>query len=106
MRWEFAPDIKRKICFLVKKLSLDYISHKRIFCFRSFGSKSNAIARIWALPKIWQKALNVKPGYCIEVISEKFDKMNNQEKEEVLIHELKHIPKNFSGTLLGHKKRK
>ncbi|PJE67599.1 metallopeptidase [Candidatus Shapirobacteria bacterium CG10_big_fil_rev_8_21_14_0_10_40_9] len=104
MNWEFAPDVKRQTCLLVKKLSLNYISSGRIFCFRSFGSKSRATARIWSLPRIWQKALKTKPGYCIEVISERFDKMSTGEKEKVLIHELKHIPKNFSGTLLGHRK--
>lgn len=104
MNWEFAPDVKRQTCLLAKKLSLNYISSGRIFCFRSFGSKSRATARIWSLPRIWQKALKTKPGYCIEVISERFDKMTVGEKEKVLIHELKHIPKNFSGALLGHRK--
>ncbi len=104
MEWIPASDIKKQILLLTKKLSLNYISSGRIFCFRSFGSKSRATARIWSLPRIWQKALKTKPGYCIEVISERFDKMSLAEKEKVLIHELKHIPKNFSGALLGHKK--
>jgi len=104
MIWESASDIKKKVGLLVKKLGISHIDPKRIICFRSFGSKSRATARIWSLPRIWQKALKTKPGYCIEVISERFDKMSTGEKEKVLIHELKHIPKNFSGTLLGHRK--
>ncbi len=104
MNWEFAPDVKRQVSLLIKKLSFNHLNSKRIFCFRSFGSKSRAYARIWSLPRIWQKALNVKPAYCLEVLSERFDKLSKSEKEKVLIHEFKHIPKNFSGTLLGHRR--
>ncbi len=104
MEWVFASDIKKEISRLIKSQALIHLFSERIFCFRSFGSKSRAYARIWSFPRIWQKALGVKPAYCIEVISKKFDKLSPEEKEKVLIHELNHIPKNFSGTLLGHRR--
>lgn len=75
----------------------------RVFCFESVGSSSRAIARIWSLPRIWQQALNTPAGYCLEIISEKFNRMSPSEQEKVLIHELLHIPKSFSGSLVAHR---
>lgn len=102
MCWEFAPDIKERASFLVENRSLAYIDPARVIAFRSYGSKSRAIARIWSLPKIWQMALSVPPKYCLEIISEKFDKLTADQQEKVLLHELGHIPNNFSGALLPH----
>ena len=103
MDWIKASDIKIKITKLVSFLGFSHIDPERIFCFRSFGSRSRARARIWSLPRIWQQALNTGPGYCIEVLSEKFDKLTQEAQSRVLIHELLHIPKNFSGSLLSHR---
>jgi len=69
---------------------------------RSYGSKSKALARIWSLPRIWQKALGIKAHYVIEVISHRFDKLNKEEQDKTLIHEILHIPKTFSGALKPH----
>ena len=101
-----APDIKKRIDFLAKELSLLHINYKNIFCFRSTGSTGRAYARIWSLPKIWQMGLNIEAHYCIEVIAEKFDKQSPDEQEKILIHELMHIPKNFSGALVPHRTHK
>ncbi len=106
MEWKEAPDVQEEITELARKLKLDYLNLQRLFCFRSYGSRSRAKARIWSLPRIWQKALQTEAGYCLEVISEKFDKLNQNEKQLILIHELLHIPKNFSGSLLPHRNRK
>ena len=57
------------------------------------------------MPKIFQKALNIKPAYVIEVLSKHFDRLDDDAKKKVLIHELLHIPKNFSGSLLPHRSR-
>jgi len=106
MEWLKAPDIEREVVKLARELNFDYLKVKRIFCFRSQGSKSRARARIWSFPRIWQQALRVEAGYCIEVISERFDKLAINEKRQVLIHELLHIPKNFSGSLLPHRNKR
>ncbi len=101
--FEKATDIQRDIYRLVNRLGLDYIKTKNIFCYRSYGSRAQARARIWAFPKLWQKALKIAPHYIIEVISEKFDCLDDEQKTKVLIHELLHIPKTFSGALLPHR---
>jgi predicted metallopeptidase len=102
MQFEFAPDVHERISKMVKTLKLDYINSLRIFCMRSKGSEARAYARIWSLPQIWQKAFDVKTYYIIEVLSEHFDKLSEEQKDKVLIHELIHIPKTFSGALRPH----
>jgi len=98
-----APDIAGRIEFLLKQLNMDRVVFARLHFFRSTGSTGRATARIWSLPKIWQTALNTPPGYCLEVISEKFDRLSPADQERVLIHELLHIPKFFSGGLVPHR---
>lgn len=105
MDWQLAPNLQKEVTRLISVLKLSHIDPRRVIVFRSFGSRSRARARIWSLPRIWQKALQVKPHYCLEVLAEKFDKLNLDDKRRVLIHELLHIPKNFSGSLLPHRGR-
>lgn len=103
MDFYIADDIKNLIIRLAP--NFPHVSTPQIICFRSYGSSSRAIARIWSLPRIWQIGLNLKPHYCIEVISERFDKLSHEEQQKTLIHELMHIPKTFSGALVPHKTR-
>ncbi|MFH1840715.1 MAG: putative metallopeptidase [Candidatus Shapirobacteria bacterium] len=104
MKWEKAPEIQAEVARLVEQL-FGGVDVKRVIAFRSYGSSSRAVARIWGLPKIWQQALGVEAHYCLEVLSEKFDKRSKEERQRILIHELMHIPKNFSGALLPHRSR-
>lgn len=106
MHFGFAPDIQKRISFLVEELDLKHIKAKNIICFRSSGSVARARARIWSMPTIWQLALSIEPHYCIEVISEKFDNQSLDDQERILIHELMHIPKSFSGALAPHRNHK
>lgn len=105
LEWEKASDVKRDIAEIIKTLELSHIKPSRIFCFRTQGSKSRSYARIWTFPKIFQTALDLEPAYVIEVLSKYFDNLSENEKKKVLIHELLHIPKNFSGALVPHKGR-
>lgn len=107
MQWEEAKDVEEKIARIVSVINSDlpHIKPSRIFCFRTQGSKSRSYARIWSFPKIFQKALNIEAAYVIEVLSRYFDKLPDAQKDKVLIHELLHIPKNFSGALLPHRSR-
>nr|MBP9781797.1 metallopeptidase [Candidatus Woesebacteria bacterium] len=106
MRFVKASDIQKRIEFLVHELEIDYIKAENLVCFRSFGSTGRARARIWSMPTIWQIALSIEPHYCIEVISEKFDNQSLDDQERILIHELMHIPKTFSGALVPHRTHK
>ncbi|KKQ35607.1 MAG: Metallopeptidase-like protein [Microgenomates group bacterium GW2011_GWA2_37_6] len=105
LEWEDAKDVKREIVKIVKTLEFDHIRTSRVFCYRTEGSKARAYARTWMMPKIFQNALEIPPAYVIEVLSKYFDKLSADEKSKVLIHELLHIPRNFSGTLLSHRGR-
>jgi len=99
---ELAPDVDEKVKEIVSVLSYGHINEFRLICMRSHNTSANAYARIWNLPDIWQKALSVGTFYIIEVVSQHYDKLPQEEKEKVLIHELLHIPKTFSGALRPH----
>lgn len=103
MDWQEAKDVKKDLKIVLKALDLPHIDIKRIHCYRTTGSKVRAYARTWAFPKIFQRALQIEAAYVIEVLSKHYDKLSDDEKKKVLIHELLHIPKNFSGALLPHR---
>jgi len=103
---ELAPDIKRLVKELVPRLPFaGYVNTKYIVCMRSRKATSRARARIWSFPKIWQMALHLPPYYVIEVLAHHFDHLSDDDKTRVIIHELMHIPKNFSGALVPHRGR-
>lgn len=104
--WELDPEIERRAKELIKTLELEWLSYGRIFYYRSQDSKARAYARTWGLPKLWQRSLGVEPAYIVEVISEHFDKLSEREQDKVLLHELTHIPHNFSGALVPHTRHK
>lgn len=105
MDWTEANDVKRDLKKVLSHIDLPHIKMSKIHCYRTTGSKTRAYARTWAFPKIFQKALNVEPAYVIEVLSKYYDKLDDDAKMKVLIHELLHIPKNFSGALVPHRTR-
>ncbi len=105
LEWEEAREVKEDIKHIIEVLEFSHIDPSRIFCYRTNGSKSRSYARIWAFPKIFQSALNLEPAYVIEVLAKYYDKLDDDRQKEVLIHELLHIPKNFSGALLSHRGR-
>ena len=105
MEWNEADDVRNDLEHVLGVIDLPHIDMSRIFCYRTTGSKVRAYARTWAFPKIFQSALKVKPAYVIEVLTNHYDKLGQDEQKKVLIHELLHIPKNFSGALLPHRTR-
>jgi predicted metallopeptidase len=104
--WVTAPDIAKRSLSLITDLKMDWILFERLFFYRSKDSKARAYARTWGLPSLWQRALGVEPGYIIEVLSEHFDKLDKRNQDKVILHELTHIPHNFSGALVPHTRRR
>lgn len=103
IKYEHDPEIGLKVSDIARRLEMAHIDLTRVKCYRSVGSTSRGtIARCYALSKIWQQALNTKAHYIIEIISERFDKLPEDEKEKVLIHELLHIPQSFGGGFRHH----
>jgi predicted metallopeptidase len=99
-----APDVKRLVDEILDSLDFFNVVPQFVFCVRSRGSKSRRnIARINGLGRIWQEALRLAPSYVIEVISERYDGLSEEDKEKTIIHELLHIPKGFSGGFRPHK---
>lgn len=96
-----SQKISRRTKVLIRKCGLSYIKPGHIFFVESSGSKSKASARIWGLPRLWQRILRTPPAYVIEALPN-FFKLSKVEQDRVLLHELAHIPKNFSGALVGH----
>jgi len=105
MQYQIAKDVKEKVGKLIKKLEMDYIDEKRIYCIRSFDAKTRAIARIWGMSRLFAEVCGIKPRYIIEVNAKRFDKLSKRDQIKTLIHELLHIPKTFSGALLSHRGR-
>lgn len=104
MEYTEAPDVERLVIEIVDSLDLFHIIPQFVYCYRSKGSKSTrTIARIHGLGKIWQEVLGRPPAYVIEVISEQYDALAEEEKEKTIIHELLHIPNGFSGGFRPHK---
>ncbi len=101
--WTSAPEVKKDVEDILEVLNFPHVKSSRIFCYRTLGSKSRSYARIWSFPKIFQDALKLEPAYVIEVLSRYYDKLHPDEQKKVLIHELLHIPKNFSGALVPHR---
>jgi len=103
-RYERALDVQRLLVAIIEKLDFSHIPKNRVYCYRSYGSKSRyVIARVHSLPRIWQQALSEPPYYAVEVLAEQYDRLPNDEKEKTLIHELLHIPKSFGGGFRHHK---
>lgn len=99
-----AEDIDLRVREILRKLKLIHIDGTRLVCLRSKGSGSRrVVARCHGLSRIMQMALNEKPHYVIEVLSERFDRLSLEDQTKVLIHEILHIPHSFGGGFRAHK---
>lgn len=104
IEYSSAPDVKRLADEIAENLDFFHVIPQFLFCVRSKGSTSErTIARIHGFGRVWQETLNLPSTYIIEVISERYDRMTEEEQEKTIIHELLHIPKGFTGGFRPHK---
>ncbi len=97
-----ADDIEQKARHIMTNAGISRDS-SRIHFIRSHGSTSQrTIARCHTVPRVVQAALSMKAHYVIEVISEHFDKLSEEEKTKTIIHELLHVPKGMKGGFRQH----
>jgi len=102
MKYEFAEDLQ-KTAEEISKMLFPHIDLSNIKCYRSYGTSSRGtIARCHALNKIMQKAIGIKAIYVLEFLTERFEKLSEEDKLKVIIHELMHIPKTFGGGFVHH----
>jgi len=102
MIYEFAQDLQFK-AEEISRILFPHVKLDCVKCFRSYGTSSRrTIARCHALGKLMQKAIGIKAVYVLEFLSERFDKLGEEEKLKVIIHELMHIPKTFGGGFKHH----
>ena len=102
MKYEFAEDLQLK-AQEISRMLFPHVQLENVRCFRSFGSSSRwTIARCHALGKLMQKAIGIKAVYALEFLSERFDKLSEEEQLKTIIHELMHIPKTFGGGFKHH----
>ena len=99
MRREPAPDIHSRLVRIADALAFEHVHPQRVHCMRLYGSRAHAYARIWGLPQIFQRALHIPPHYVVEVLMPAFGRLSRSQQDQVLIHELLHIPRTFSGGL-------
>ena len=104
IQYGLAEDIDLRVKEIIRKLKMTHIDETRVICLRSKGSGSRrVIARCHGLSRIMQVALDKKPHYIIEILSERFDRLSREDQTKVLIHEILHIPHCFGGGFRTHK---
>ncbi len=102
MKYFYAEDIQ-KTSEEISRILFPHIKIDRMKCFRSHGSSSRGtIARCHTIGKLLQRAMDTEAFYALEFISEKFDKLPEEEKIKTIIHELMHIPHTFGGGFRHH----
>jgi predicted metallopeptidase len=103
IQYKIADDIQERFVDIVRTLNLAHIDLNKVVCVRSYGSSTRRIvARCHGMSKVLQIAMGIKAFYVLEFLSERFDKLDDNEQEETIIHELMHIPKNFGGGFRHH----
>jgi predicted metallopeptidase len=97
IEYHLAEDIDVRVKEILRRLKMTHVDETRLICLR------RVIARCHGLSRILQLALNKKPHYVIEILSERFDQLSKEDQTKVLIHEILHIPHSFGGGFRSHK---
>src|SRR3989304_1828651 len=92
LRWEPAPDIRRRLVRIARAVGFRHVDPRRLVAVRTYGSRANALARIWGLSPIFQQALRLSALYVVEVMIPAFARPPPAAQDRVLVHELLHVP--------------
>jgi len=101
IKYTTADDVCCIVHELVEQGLFPHVRVDKIKCLASWGASTRAIARIHGLSSAWI-ATGLEPGYVIEVIGERYYKLDITDRVKTVIHELLHIPYTFSGGLRPH----
>jgi predicted metallopeptidase len=96
LKLEKAEDVKELALRINKEANMGIDLNKVVF-LRSRNSKTTAIARTLTLPPQWRYVFGEDILYIVEVVSEKFDNLECNDKIFVITHELMHIPRTMKG---------
>ena len=103
MKYKVAQDLKQQALDIIAKLGFDHVRPEYFECIRSQGSSTKrVIARCHGLNRVMQLGLKREAFYVLEFLIERFEKMTEEDKTKVIIHELMHIPKAFGGGFRHH----
>ncbi len=102
MKYTYSPELQAQATE-ISKILFPHVDMTRVKCFISDGSSTRrTIARCHTIGKLMQKTIGVPAHYGLEFISKNFDKLPEDEKIKVIIHELMHIPHTFGGGFRQH----
>ena len=97
-----SRSLEEALRLLARELGLTHIDGDRVYGAVSRGSRSTAYARIWGLPSPFVRLGLCRPSYVVELVYENARGLGCEELLAVLVHELLHIPRSFSGGLRSH----
>jgi len=104
LNFRHAPDALKQLMHDIVSATPEFrhIDPHRVHLIFS-NSNTRALAYCHQMSKRYQFAMNLRPNYVIELISSHWQKLSPEQKAKVIIHELYHIPRTFSGNLRSHK---
>ncbi len=96
-------DLRSEECVrkLIRYLGISYINPNNVRVVRS-DSDARVYARVWGVSRVIQVGLGVGPTYVIELINSRFNELSCLDRLDVILHELAHIPRTFSGYVRQH----
>lgn len=104
LKFSHAPESMRLLTedFIANIPEFRHLDAKRVHIIFSNSRTKRALALCHAFSQRLRFVLNMEPHYVIELIERRWQKLSVRDRAKVLIHELYHIPRTFSGNLRNH----
>ncbi|MFA5175917.1 MAG: putative metallopeptidase [Candidatus Nanoarchaeia archaeon] len=92
-----APELKERAIEIAKRFNLNYIDFERVHFYR-YSCDTRTCAKITGFFRTLQLIYpHIKPFYVITFNNHNFERVSKRDQDVTILHELLHIPKNFSG---------